>query len=329
MKLLVDQYNREVNYLRLSVTDRCNLRCRYCRPEEGIELLPQREILTFEEILRVVKVFASQGIRKVRLTGGEPLVRRGIVELVRDIVATQGVMDVSLTTNGVLLAEYARPLKEAGLRRINVSLDSLRPERFAHITRRDRFGQVWEGIEEALRVGFAPVKLNVVALRGFNDDEIEDFARLSLQYPLHIRFIEFMPVGENNWRKEDVLSCDEIKGRVEATFGELVPLPRGDMDGPARRFRIRGSKGEVGFISPLTAHFCSSCNRLRVTADGKIRTCLFSDDEMDLKGLLRSGASDDALAGALREALARKPEGPCRDGFRMRKCQRGMATIGG
>jgi len=326
--MLLDRYHRVVNYLRISVTDRCNLRCRYCRPAEGEELLPHGEILTFEEILQVVRVFASHGIRKVRLTGGEPLVRKGIVELVKEIVATSGIEDVSLTTNGVLLAEYARDLREAGLKRINVSLDTLRPERFAYITRRDHFKEVWRGIEEAMRVGLHPVKINVVALRGINDDEIEDFARLSIDHPLHVRFIEFMPVGENRWEEGKVLTCEEIRRRLEV-LGELIPVPAGELDGPARRFRIHGGKGEVGFISPLSARFCATCNRLRLTADGKIRACLFSDDEVDLKAVLRAGGGEEGILKALRRALEMKPMGWCRDGFRIRKCQRGMASIGG
>ena len=326
MKLLLDRYRRIINYLRISITDRCNLRCRYCQDEE-LRLLPHSQILTYEEILRVVKVFTSNGIRKVRLTGGEPLVRRGVVDFVGKLTQIKGLEDISLTTNGVLLREFAAPLKEAGLRRVNVSLDTLRRERFAYITRRDYFNAVWEGIEEALKVGLSPVKVNVVVIRGFNDDEIEDFARLSIEHPLGVRFIEFMPFG-GEWDERKVVPTSEIKERLRA-LGDLVPLPRTEYDGPARRYRIRGSRGEVGFISPMSAHFCKFCNRLRLTPEGKIRTCLFSDEEVDLRQLLRSGAENEAIEGALKEALKRKPESPPREAFQFKKCQRGMFSIGG
>lgn len=324
---LQDRYQRRINYLRISVTDRCNLRCQYCRPMARGEFLPHGELLTFEEILQVVEVLAAHGVRKVRLTGGEPLLRKGLADLVAAIGSVQGIEDLSLTTNGVLLAQYAKKLKEAGLRRVNVSLDSLRPERFASITQRDAFGRVWEGIEAALAVGLEPVKVNVVAIRGFNDDEIEDFARLTFDLPLHVRFIEFMPVGPNRWEQQRVIPCDEILERVKA-IGLLLPVPSGDTDGPARRFRLKGAKGELGFISPLSSHFCSRCNRLRLTPDGKLRACLFSDHEVDLKALLRAHGTEGILL-ALKEALASKPRVGVQDGFRLRKCQRAMNEIGG
>jgi len=298
-------------------------------PEGGVSLLPHEDILTYEEIIRVVRVFAKRGITKFRLTGGEPLVRKGIIDLIREMVAIEGVRDVSLTTNGVLLKEFAQGLKRAGLRRINVSLDTLKRERFAYITRRDHFDEVWEGIEEAIRLNFSPVKINVVAIRGFNGDEIEEFARLALEYPLHIRFIEFMPVGENEWDQEKVIPYQEIRERSEGAMGRLMPVPREEGDGPARRFRLPKGKGEVGFISPLTRHFCKDCNRLRLTPDGKIRTCLFSDEEIDMRGILRDGSGDGAIVRVLQEALSKKPAHPPREGIRFRKCQRGMSSIGG
>ncbi len=331
MKLLLDNYSRKINYLRLSITDRCNLRCRYCMPEEGVGLIKHNDLLTYEEIVKVIEVFARNGISKIRLTGGEPLVRRGVVDLIRGITSIGGVKDLSLTTNGVLLKEYAGDLLQAGLRRINVSLDTLRPERFAYITRRDRFKEVWEGIEEALRCRLSPVKVNAVVIKGFNDDEIKDFARLSLTYPLHIRFIEFMPVGEgSDWNGEGIVPLSRIM-EVIREIGELIPIRPQDNDGPAKRYYLKGGKGEIGFISPISSHFCEQCNRLRLTPDGQIRTCLFSDEEIDLKGVLRASGDGDAekVEEVLYRALRAKPEGHRIGDRRFKKCQRGMHAIGG
>ena len=329
MKPLLDDYNRRINYLRLSITDRCNLRCRYCMPEEGVDRIGHDDLLTYEEILRVVEVFARNGISKVRLTGGEPLVRKGVVDLVRGIGKIEGIRDLSLTTNGVLLGEYAEDLARAGLRRINISLDSLRPERFAYITRRDKFKEVWEGIEAALRQGLSPVKINVVAIQGFNDDEVEEFARLALTYPLHIRFIEFMPMGEgNNWHEKGAIPTSRIMEAV-GEVGELLPVGPEANDGPAQRYYIKGGKGEIGFISPISSHFCAQCNRLRLTPDGGIRTCLFSDDEIDLRGIVRGAGGEADIEEALHQALRAKPEGHHIGDVRFKKCQRGMHAIGG
>ncbi len=329
MKLLLDDYYRQINYLRVSVTDRCNLRCRYCMPEEGVEAVRHEELLTYEEILRVVAVFARNGISKIRLTGGEPLVRRGVVDLIRGIADTKGVRDLSLTTNGVLLKEYAADLVEAGLRRVNVSLDTLRPDRFAYITRRDKFTEVWEGIEEVLRQRLSPVKINIVVMQGFNDDEIGDFARLSLTYPLHVRFIEFMPVGEGNgWHEGQVIPSSRIIEEIRGV-GELIPIQGHEDDGPATRYYMRGGKGEIGFISPISSHFCTRCNRLRLTPDGRIRTCLFSDEEIDLKEAVRDSAGEEEIEEILYRALQAKPEGHRIGDLRFKKCQRGMYAIGG
>jgi len=329
MKLLLDNYDRKINYLRLSITDRCNLRCRYCMPEEGVELVEHRDLLTYEEIVRTIEVFACNGITKIRLTGGEPLVRRGVVHLIKRIAKVEGIKDLSLTTNGVLLKDYARDLAEAGLRRINISLDTLEPERFAYITRRDRFKEVWEGIEEALRQRLSPVKINVVVMKGFNDDELKAFARLSLTYPLHIRFIEFMPVGEgNDWNGEEAIPPSQIMEEIRG-IGELIPIGPHANGGPAKRYYIKGGKGEIGFISPISSHFCAQCNRLRLTPDGKIRTCLFSDEEIDLKGALRKGGGEAILEEILYQALQAKPEGHRIGDIRFKKCQRGMHAIGG
>jgi cyclic pyranopterin phosphate synthase len=329
MKLLLDDYYRKINYLRLSVTDRCNLRCRYCMPEEGVESINHRDLLTYEEIRKVIEVFARNGISKIRLTGGEPLVRKGVVDLIKGIARIEGVKDLSLTTNGVLLKEYAGDLAEAGLRRINISLDTLHPDRFAYITRRDRFNEVWAGIEEALRQRLSPVKVNIVVIKGFNDDEIKDFARLSLTYPLHIRFIEFMPVGEGgNWDGAEIISPSQIMEEIKE-IGELIPIGPEANDGPAKRYYIKGSMGEIGFIAPVSSHFCEQCNRLRLTPDGKIRPCLFSDEEIDLKGVLRGSGGEEKVEEVLYQALQAKPEGHRIGDRRFKKCQRGMHAIGG
>ena len=329
MKQLFDRYDRTINYLRLSITDRCNLRCRYCMPEEGVEMVGHGDLLTYEEIVRTIEVFACHGISKVRITGGEPLVRRGAVDLVKAIARIEGIKDLSLTTNGVLLKEYAGALVEAGLRRINISLDTLKPEQFAYITRRDRFKDVWEGIEEALRQRLSPIKVNVVVIKGFNDDEVEAFARLSLTYPLHIRFIEFMPVGDGNeWHGKEAIPSSQIMEEIRG-IGELVPLGPYENGGPAERYYIKGGKGEIGFISPISSHFCAQCNRLRLTPDGKIRTCLFSDEEIDLKAALRKGEGEATLKEILYHALQAKPEGHRIGDMRFKKCQRGMHAIGG
>jgi cyclic pyranopterin phosphate synthase len=298
-------------------------------PETGIPLISHFDILTYEEMLRIVRVFAAEGISKVRLTGGEPLVRKGIADFVSDLSRIEGIEDLSLTTNGVLLKELAQGLKKAGLRRVNISLDSLQRERFRQITRNDDFERVWEGIEEALRVGLSPVKINMVAIQGLNDDEIESFARLTLQLPLTVRYIEYMPAGNGEkWEMGDVLTIPQIKKRIE-NVGTLIPISSERWDGPAMRFRIDGAVGEIGLIGAVSNHFCSDCNRLRLTADGKIRTCLFSDEEIDVRDILRKGGSDSDLRGRLHVALAAKPARHHIDTHQFKKCQRNMSAIGG
>ncbi len=327
--MLLDPYHRKINYLRISVTDRCNLRCRYCMPEEGISLIPHDEILTYEEMVRIVSVFAKEGISKVRLTGGEPLVRKGIVDFVSHLSKIEGIKDLSLTTNGILLKDFVRDLKRAGLKRINISLDSLKKERFCQITRADGFEKVWEGIEEALRVNLLPIKINMVAIKGLNDDEIESFAGLTLHLPLIIRYIEYMPAGNGEeWKEGDILTIPRIKTRLEE-MGNLISIPSEEWDGPARRFRLEGAIGEIGLIGPVSDHFCDACNRLRLTPDGKIRTCLFSDDEIDVKGFLRNGGSDEDLRRQLLVALKKKPERHNINTHQFKKCQRNMSAIGG
>ncbi len=302
---LVDGENRHLNYLRISITDRCNLRCLYCAPEGRIPKLKHGDILSYEEILRLVTIGIQLGIRKIRITGGEPLIRKGAIDLLRRLVVMPGLQDVSLTTNGVLLASKARQLFAAGIRRINISLDSLKPRTYAQITGYDTFEQVWSGIELARTVGFAPIKINVVAMRGINDDEILDFARLSLEHPFHIRFIEYMPIGNSRTTSREQILTPEIQERI-ATLGKLVPVDGGTNDGPARRFRLAGACGEIGFISALSQHFCSHCNRLRLTADGKLRACLLSDHHERLKPLLRGGASDAEIAEIFRRTVHQK-----------------------
>jgi cyclic pyranopterin phosphate synthase len=325
----IDYGCRTINYLRLSVTDRCNLRCMYCMPEEGIDFVSHTEVLSYEEMLYLVRISVQTGIRKVRLTGGEPLVRRGFVSFLERLSAIEDLKEITLTTNGVLLKEYAAQIKQCGICRINISLDSLRPERFLRITRRDLFQAVWEGIEEAERLDFHPVKINVVAMKGINDDEVLDFARLTLDRPFHVRFIEFMPIGEkNSWSSERFISSEEILRRVR-TLGDIEPIQHDSMDGPAERYRLRGARGEVGLISPVSNHFCDTCNRLRLTADGRLRGCLFSDREIDVKTPLRQGKGEKHIAELMRRAVDEKPKGPGRVQSGLRKCIRQMSSIGG
>ena len=328
--MLLDSYNRPINYLRISLTDRCNLRCVYCMPEQGVPKLIHEDILTYEELLRLARLSVGLGIEKIRLTGGEPLVRKNIVGLIKTLGEIPGIRDISLTTNGVLLAEQAQALWEAGVKRINISLDTLNPQNFSRITRFEYFDRVWAGIQEAERIGFSPIKINVVALRGINDDEILAFGRLSLEKPYHIRFIEFMPVGpENGWSAERFLSSEDILKKLQG-LGPLSPINGQGFDGPAKRMSYAGARGEIGLISPISEHFCPSCNRLRLTAEGRLRVCIFSDDETDLRTPLRNGASDAELETVIRSAISRKPrEHPIEMNPLPRKCQRQMSKIGG
>ena len=320
---------RVINYLRLSITDRCNLRCMYCMPDEGIDFRPHREILSYEEILRFIRVSVESGIRKVRLTGGEPLVRKGFIGFLQELGELRGLDEITITTNGILLKDLAAEIRACGISRINISLDSLNPERFHTITGRADFNRVWEGIQEAERLGFEPIKINVVAIKGVNDDEILDFARLSLEKPYHIRFIEFMPVGKNNgWSSEKFLPAEEIKRRIQ-TLGHLRPVANNRLDGPAQRYILDGGKGEIGLIGALSNHFCEYCNRLRLTAEGHLRSCLFSDHEIDIKTPLRQGKDDALLLSLIRDAIEMKPDnhGLMKPG--RRKCVRQMSSIGG
>ncbi len=303
---LTDRYNRNLNYLRVSITDRCNLRCIYCFPYGHIQRLAHDEILKYEEILRIVRIGVDLGITKVRVTGGEPLVRKGVYDFLNGVSRITGVSEVTLTTNGVLLKDNLEKIRSAGINRINISLDTLNREKFRKITGNDGFEAVWGGIEAACSSGFNPIKLNVVALRGTNDDELLDFARLTLEQPFHVRYIEYMPIGKSRMHFGPPLLVPEIMQRV-STIGSLQKLEKNSDDGPAERFRIEGAKGEIGFISALSHHFCDSCNRLRLTASGKLRPCLLSQHELDMKSVLRGGGSDEDLAGIFLDAVRNKP----------------------
>jgi GTP 3',8-cyclase len=306
MEPLVDSWGREIRSLRVSVTDKCNFRCRYCMPAEGLAWLPREEILSFEEIARLARVLSEMGVDEVRLTGGEPLVRRDLPVLVSFLAEIPGLRDLSLTTNGVLLDRLAGPLVEAGLRRLNVSLDSLSHVRFAEITRRDALDRVLAGLEEAERYPeLRPIKVNCVAMRGFTEEEVPALAELARRKPYVVRFIEFMPLdADEAWREDEVLTGGEIRTLIEERW-PLVEIPA-KPSSTARRFRFADGAGEIGFVNPVSEPFCSSCDRIRLTADGQLRTCLFSRREWDLKTPLRDGSSDEELAARIRFAVRHK-----------------------
>ncbi len=306
-----DAYNRPVSYLRVSVTDRCNLRCVYCMPPEGVPWRPHDDILRYEEIETVVRAGAELGITKVRLTGGEPLIREGIEELVAMLAAIPGIDDLAMTTNGVLLAAHAATLAQAGLQRVNVSIDSLIPERHEQITRGGRLQDVLSGMEAAADAGLVPIKINTVVIRGTNDDEVEAFARKTVEAGWHVRFIELMPLWSeqamvDDWRGR-VVTAEEIRQRVESELGELKPATAPTGNGPARYRTLPGASGTVGFITPISDHFCRRCNRLRLTADGGLRPCLLSDTEIDLRTPLRGGAAAARIKEIIQEAVQSKP----------------------
>jgi cyclic pyranopterin phosphate synthase len=303
-----DNFRRTIDYIRVSVTDRCNLRCIYCMPSDGLIPIEHKEILSYEEIVRLLKIATRIGLRKIRITGGEPLVRKNIPYLIKLIKDVEGIDDLSLTTNGILLSQYADSLAEAGLDRVNVSLDSMRPDRYRDITRGGDIDEVFRGIEAAENAGLIPIKINMVPIRGINDDEIADFAAMTLKSPYQVRFIEFMPFGVPGiWSAEKFISSEEIRSIVE-NIGPLTPVKL-RRSGPARYFRLDSAAGVIGFISPLSNHFCGECNRLRLTADGKLRPCLFSETEIDLKPVLRSDAPDEEIERLIRLSIAAKPEG--------------------
>ncbi|BCJ85863.1 GTP 3',8-cyclase MoaA [Effusibacillus dendaii] len=303
---LTDKFGRKHDYLRISLTDRCNLRCVYCMPAEGMQFMENDKHLTFDEIESVVRVAAKLGVRRLRLTGGEPLVRPRVEELVARLSAIPGIEDIALTTNGIFLAPKARALKEAGVTRVNISLDSMKQERFASITRGGNVNKVLAGLEAAFEVGFHPIKLNVVLMKGFNDDEVDDFLRLSIERNVHIRFIEYMPIGhdDDGWRNL-YLSLDYVKERCKALGLPPTPAQAVFGNGPAEYFRLPNAKGTVGLIHPVSDHFCENCNRLRLTADGNIKPCLFWQDEFNVRRYI---GNDQALEDLFFRALDIKPE---------------------
>jgi cyclic pyranopterin phosphate synthase len=304
---LSDSFQRPINYLRISVTDRCNLRCIYCMPPEGVELTSHSDILSYEEIHTIAEAAAELGIDKLRITGGEPLVRLGLAELIEMLAGIEAINDIALTTNGVLLADYAAELKSAGLKRVNISLDTLKPDRFRRITRgQSQLKQVLEGIEKAKGVGLEPVKLNMVVMAGVNDDELIDFAAKTIDQEWHVRFIELMPVNGAGDSAPRFVAAAEMRKRLEP-LGHLEPCLPSAGNGPAKYFRFAQAKGTIGFITPVSEHFCFNCNRMRLTADGKLRPCLLSDYEIDLKAPLRSGVSREGLKELFKKAVAEKP----------------------
>jgi len=368
-ELIRDRFSRTISYLRLSITDRCNLRCLYCMPPSSI--IQHAELLSYEEMLRVVGIAVGMGMNKLRLTGGEPLVRRGIMDFIRNLTAIQGLDEIRLTTNGVLLNDKAAELRRIGIRNLNISLDSMQPEKFLKITGGDFFDQVWQSIQTACDLGFN-VKINVVAMKGINDDEFIDFARLALQKPVQVRFIEFMPIGnKENWDKSRFISAGELQTLI-STLGKLEPAGQGRpsvagtkdgagatagqgrpsvagtkdgagatssaprLEGPARVYRLTtpdGQTGKVGFISPISHHFCDQCNRLRLTSEGRLRACLLHNHETDLKTLLRQGGTDSEIQEAIRETILNKPKGHTLQNDQtetgMTNCVGQMSQIGG
>ena len=304
-----DDFARTINYLRVSVTDRCNLRCVYCMPPQGVEKQAHEAMLRYEELALIIRAAAEISISKVRLTGGEPLTRLGLPEFVGMMAAIPGIEEISMTTNATLLARHAQALADAGLHRVNISLDTFRPERYAAITRRGRLDDVWAGIAAAQSAGLTPIKFNVVVVRGFNDDEVIDFARKTRTDGWHVRFIELMPIGANaDWARERIVPLPEVRARIESEWGPLQAVhgPRGN--GPARYYQAPGAQGSLGFIGALSDHFCPTCNRLRLTADGRLRPCLMDEREIDLLEPLRSGADIDTIKDLLIQAIHSKPQ---------------------
>lgn len=327
---LVDAFGRVHTDLRISVTDRCNIRCFYCMPAENVRFRPRSEILTFEEIERLARVLAAAGVRSLRLTGGEPLVRQNLDRLVRMLVAIPGIEDVALTTNGLLLAEQAQALRDAGLNRLNVSLDTLDPSRFREITRRDGFERVIEGLFAAQQVGFTRIKVNAVAIRGVTEPDIVPLGRFAREHGFEVRFIEFMPLdADDRWQNDRVMPGDEILARLRDGIGPLTALPTSDPSQPACDFAFDDGVGRIGFINPVSHPFCSACDRLRLTAEGKLRNCLFSMVEWDARELLRGGASDSELLALIRDCVAAKRAGHGINSDEFAKPERAMYQIGG
>ncbi|TET10502.1 MAG: GTP 3',8-cyclase MoaA [Candidatus Atribacteria bacterium] len=333
MNKLIDNLGREISYLRVSITDRCNYRCIYCKPEEQFEFIPHEEILRYEEIVEIIEEAVNLGVTKVRITGGEPLARKGVVDFIKKLREIKKLEDISLTTNGFFLSEYAEKLKDAGLNRVNISLDSLQEEKYKRITRGGSLEKALKGIDSALKAGLLPIKINTVLIRGINDDEVEDFVRLTLGRPLNIRFIEFMPSGEelkDNYR-DKFISVLEIKESLAEKY-PFRPIDINSGNGPAKYYQIKGGQGTIGFITALSQHFCKTCNRIRLTSEGKLRPCLFSNMEVDIKQAIRNAKTDDKIIRSkiirnnIGEAISIKPEGhrlnekfSNRDSFKMSK----------
>jgi len=316
MNKLIDNFGREISYLRVSITDRCNYRCIYCKPEEQFKFIPHEEILRYEEIVEIIEEAVNLGITKVRITGGEPLARKGIVDFIKKLREIKKLEDISLTTNGFFLSDYAEKLKDAGLNRVNISLDSLQEEKYKTITRVGSLKKALKGIDSALKAGLLPIKINTVLIKGINDDEVEDFTRLTLGRPLNIRFIEFMPSGEElkeNYR-DKFISVLEIKEKLIKKY-LLDPVKISTANGPAKYYQIKGGQGTIGFITALSQHFCETCNRIRLTSEGKLRPCLFSNTEVDIKQAIRNAKTDDKIIrskiikNSIEKAISIKPEG--------------------
>jgi GTP 3',8-cyclase len=329
-KKLIDRWGRTINYLRMSVTGRCNYRCAYCMPEDNPGNLARRDWLTLEELARIGRVFALEGIQKIRLTGGEPLLRNGLHILVRKLHRLEGLRDLGLTTNGHLLLDFADILAGAGLRRVNVSLDSLNAGKFNAVTQGGDLSKVLNGLDYAKRIFAGPVKINVVVWKGFNEDETLDFARLTLDPGYHVRFIELMPMrARPSWNRGQVVPAAVLRAQISGAFGLAPVAADGAADGPASRYRIPGAEGELGFIGATTEGFCANCNRIRLTPDGKLRGCLLNDGEIDLRAVIRNGASDEILRERLAQLLLAKPERHSIGDPRFMRPQRTMSQIGG
>ena len=327
---LIDTFGRLHDNLRVSVTDRCNVRCFYCMPETGVKFQARDQILTFEEIERFVRVAVSLGVRKLRLTGGEPLVRKDLAKLVRKLTVIEGIEDLALTTNGVLLAEQAAELYDAGLRRINVHLDTLDRKRFKHITRRDDLDRVLEGIETCLRLGYGPIKINAVGVKNLVEPDIVPLARYGREHGIEIRYIEFMPLdAQGLWERGRVLLADDMIAMLEREIGPLVEIPDRDRRAPATEYKFADGIGRIGFIASVSRPFCLNCNRIRLTSDGKLRYCLFAIEETDVRSLLRGVGSDDEIRDAIRASVHAKWLGHEINSGRFVAPPRPMYSIGG
>ena len=326
---LVDGMGRTIVNLRISVTDRCNFRCTYCMPADNVEFMDRVKLLTFEELTRVATIVSKLGINRLRLTGGEPLMRKDLPRLIEMLASVEGIDDIAMTTNAFFLKEHAQSLKDAGLKRLNVSLDALDPEKFKHVNRRDCLQQVLDGLQEAARVGFKSIKINAVAMRNFSESEIISLVDMGRSEGFEVRFIEFMPLDSDQaWERDKVLFGHEIVDLIREKY-ELIPIDNSLDVGPASEYKFADGKGKIGIITAVSNPFCDHCNRIRMTADGKLRTCLFSTDETDLKQLIRSGASDDEIANALQQAVLIKEPGHKINLDSFERPTRAMHAIGG